>query len=158
MSIRLNISSIFVHIIIIIIFLILIISLIWTNSDTFDNLGNTIKHSHDNIIHKLKGSKYYHSLSSDENLENLLRSKNECIIFFMTPWCKVCKKLENENILKIISRTKSVIKISDKHPDAPLLMNTFEMTGFPEILIFKNKKLTKFNKKISVENLLQELK
>ena len=155
---KISITNTFVHIIIIIIFFILIISLIWTNSDTFDNLGNIIKHSHDNIIHKLKGSKYYHSLSSHENLENKLRNKNECIIFFMAPWCKVCKKLENENILKIISKTKSVIKISDKHPDAPLLMNTFEMSGFPEILIFKNKKLTKFDKKISVENLLQELK
>jgi thiol-disulfide isomerase/thioredoxin len=151
-------SKLFVHIFLVGVFCILIISLIWTNSDTFENLGEKLKHSQDNILHKFKGSEHYHSLSSHENLETKLRNKKECIILFMAPWCKVCKKIENDNILRMVSKKKCVIKINDRHPDTPLYMNTFDIQTFPGILIYKNKKLSKFDKKISIENLLQELK
>jgi len=147
-------STVFVHIIISIIFIILILSLLWTNNDTFDTVGDKLKYTYENLYYKfIKGANYFYFLSKDENIQSFLKDKKEAIVVFLAPWCKYSKKLKQSGILEKISKTKWVIVIDDLHPDTEFLMNTLNLKVFPSICIYENKKLSK----ITYKNLIKSL-
>ena len=86
------------------------------------------------------------NLNVTSTLEQYINSGQTIVVDFFAPWCGPCKMLA-PHLEKLQNVT--VVKINGDHPDPKVqvevngIMEQFDITAYPTVLIFKNKKYVK---------------
>ena len=77
------------------------------------------------------------SITSTDELEDVLKSNVNVMIYFSAPWCAPCK--EARKVLdQCIPKFPSVYFVEVKFDDSPYIVERCQVSGVPAFIAFKN--------------------